>query len=98
MGIDVGKFWNNTFKENGLLSKLKDNRDLETLSLFRDLRFDIYNTSFAGMNGERTHKRIKKPSDLFPLPGDKKRVEKNRVLPKSKEHALAKIAEAHKRK
>ena len=50
------------------------------------------------MNGDKVFKRIKKQSDLFELPQDKKRIDKNRVLPKSKEHALAKIAEAHKRK
>ena len=50
------------------------------------------------MNGTKVFKKIKKQSDLFELPQDKKRIDKNRILPKSKEHALAKIAEAHKRK
>ena len=85
-------------KDNHLLEEFKYNYDLQIVSLVRDLRFDIYNTTFAGMNGEKVFKRIKKQSDLFELPQDKKKIEKNRVLPKSKEHALAKIAEAHKRK
>ena len=67
------------------------------MSLVRDLRFDMYNTAFAGMSGEKVFKKIKKPSDLFPLPTDKKIIKKL-VLPISKEHALSKIQEAHKRK
>ena len=36
----------------------------------RDLEFAIYNTCFAGMNGDRPFKKIKKPSDLYRLPSD----------------------------
>ena len=97
VGIDIDKFWTNTFKDNNLLEEFKYNNDLQTLSLVRDLRFDIYNTAFAGMNGVKVFKKIKKQSDLFPLPQDKKTIKKL-VLPISKEHALSKIREAHKRK
>lgn len=36
----------------------------------RNLEFAAYNTTFAGMNGERPFKKIRKPKDLYKLPTD----------------------------
>lgn len=42
--------------------------------MVRQLEFAIYNTTFAGMSGERPFKNIKKPKDLYTLPTDQTKV------------------------
>ena len=37
------------------------------LFLNRNIEFAIYNSAFAGMNGEKVFKKYKKPSDLYKL-------------------------------
>lgn len=44
--------------------------------MVRALEFATYNTTFAGMSGERPFKNIKKPTDLYRLPTDQKTVVK----------------------
>ena len=36
----------------------------------RRLEFAIYNTCFAGMNGDKPFKKLKKPEDLYKLPSE----------------------------
>ena len=81
-----------------MLDKLKTNDYYKLKSMIRDIRFDIFTTTFAGMSGQRVFKNIKKKSDIEWLPEDEEKRIRNAVLPISKEHALSKIREAHKRK
>jgi len=54
----------------------------------RNLEFAIYNTTFAGMSGEKPYKKIKKPSDLYKLPTDNVNFKPVKV---DKERALADV-------
>lgn len=58
-------------RENTLLAKnVGHNKENELISQ-RNLEFAIYNTTFAGINGEKVYRKIKKPEDLYRLPSDK---------------------------
>ena len=48
------------------------NNHLKQLEIFRHLEFAIYTNAYAGMSGVKVNKNIKKPSDLYPLPSDRK--------------------------
>ena len=48
------------------------NTHLTQLEIFRHLEFAIYTNAYAGMSGVKVNKNIKKPSDLYPLPSDRK--------------------------
>ena len=45
---------------------------LRQWEMVRAIEFSAYNTTFAGMSGERPFKKIKKATDLYRLPTDQK--------------------------
>ena len=45
---------------------------LRQWEMVRAIEFAAYNTTFAGMSGERPFKKIKKATDLYRLPTDQK--------------------------
>ena len=49
---------------------------LRQWEMIRAVEFSAYNTTFAGMSGERPFKKIKKATDLYRLPTDQKTVAK----------------------
>ena len=55
-----------------MIQKNKENQYEKQLELQRNLEFAIYTTTFAGMSGVQVYKGIKKPSDLYKLPSDKR--------------------------
>ena len=59
--------------EIGVLWKTKEKSEEFQLRMFRNIEFAIYNTTFAGANGERPFKKIRKPEDLYKLPSDIKK-------------------------
>ena len=68
--MDPEKFWTNTLRENALLAKKVSNDEEHLLMLTRNIEFANYNTCFAGMNGTKVYKNIKRPRDLYKLPSD----------------------------
>jgi len=59
-----------------LLIQRSRNKTYYQWEMVRQLEFAIYNTTFAGMSGERPFKNIKKPKDLYRLPTDQTQVVK----------------------
>ena len=55
-----------------MIAATQKHNDLKQLEIFRHLEFAIYTNAYAGMSGVKVNKNIKKPSDLYPLPSDKK--------------------------
>ena len=68
--IPISEFWSNTMAENVMLSKIADNRLNREDAIVRNIEFTLYKTTYAGMNGEKVFKAIKKPQDLYRLPID----------------------------
>ena len=58
-------------REHTLLAKNIQYKRENDLIQQRNLEFVIYNTTFAGINGEKVFKKIKKPEDLYMLTTDK---------------------------
>ena len=70
MSVPLDQFWTNTMDENNLLLEARSS-ELERESYYkRRIEFAIYNTCFAGMNGDQPFKKIKKPQDLYLLPSE----------------------------
>ena len=61
-----------TMRECSLISAQKDAEHIVKLEMQRNLEFTMYNTTFAGMNGVKPFKKIRKPKDLYSLPSDKR--------------------------
>ena len=82
-----------------MLGEAHENKKEQLWILTRQLEFAAYKTSIGGMSGKPNFKGLKKPQDLYKLPSDKKAKDakmKKVVIP-TKEHALKKIYEAHKK-
>lgn len=73
-GVDPKKFWTLTLRQVLLLIQRSRNKVYSQWELNRQIEFAIYNTTFAGMSGERPFKNIKKPKDLYRLPTDQTKV------------------------
>lgn len=70
VGVNPDDFWINTLGENLSISRFYNrNIDIDNIRQ-RSLEFALYNTSFRGMNGEKSYKKIAKPSDLYKLSTD----------------------------
>ena len=70
VGMEPDTFWGNTPLENYLFAKSHAKNEELLMILTRNIEFSNYNTAYAGMNGKRVFKKIKRPSDLYKLPSD----------------------------
>ena len=93
VGINPDSFWDNTWKQNYLLGEayeIKQNKDWERI------RYIAYSNliSSISINGKPNFKSIKKPTDIFTLPQDRKSVG-NTVKIDKEQQAIA--VERHKK-
>ena len=71
-----------------MLVQRYENQENSLWTKVRNIEYANYNTAFAGMNGTRPFKSIKKPTDLYKLPSDipvrgkKIKIDKDRVINK----------------
>ena len=83
-----------------MIGEAYENKKEQLWVLTRQIEFATYRSSIGGMSGKPNFKSVKKPTDLYVLPTDGKikKSKQDKVIIPTKEHALSKIQEAHKRK
>lgn len=61
IGISAERFWLNTLRQNQLALLKHSNEFKQRQAELEHLRFWIYDTTFAGMNGSKVYKNITPP-------------------------------------
>ena len=92
VGLSFEEFGLNTIKQNLIVALGHSDKITTELELHRDMIFTMYNTTFAGMDGRKVFKEIKKPQDLYKLPTDTKVIDV-KIDPEAQRRAV----ERHKR-
>ena len=70
VGIDPQIYYRDTIRNHFKRAFAWENKESEDWKKYRFLAFSIIDWTFAGMEGKKVNKRLKKPEDLFKLPTD----------------------------
>lgn len=72
IGIDPAIYYADTLRNNHKRAQAWENQESEEWKKYRYLAFTIIDSTFAGMNGTKVNKKLKRPEDMFKLPTDVK--------------------------
>ena len=71
--MDPEKFWKSTLRNIYYAIRAYEHSMDMQMHISRNIEYAIYSSAYAGINGTKVFKNIKKPSDIYPLNLDKKR-------------------------